>query len=123
MRDRIRGPWEHRDAREQRRIDRLFRPESGHTSPLVIRIGRSPHEPEFELPSLHQPCCSNCATADVRLSRFLADYFRYYHRRRTHQSLEMDSPEGRQTDPVDRGRVVEINEVGGLHHHYVRVAA
>ena len=25
--------------------------------------------------------------------------------------------------PTDRGRVVEIPEIGGLHHHYERVAA
>jgi hypothetical protein len=35
----------------------------------------------------------------------------------------MDSPEGRQVDPVDRGRLVETAEVGGLHHHYERIAA
>ena len=59
----------------------------------------------------------------IELRRILKDYFAYYHRWRTHQSLEMDSPEGRQTEPIDRSRVVEIDEVGGLHHHYVRVAA
>ncbi len=43
--------------------------------------------------------------------------------RRTHQSLEMDSPEGRAMHTIDRGRVVEVAEVGGLHHHYERIAA
>ena len=55
--------------------------------------------------------------------RILTDYFGYYHRWRTHQALEMDGPEGREIHPVDRGPVIESDEVGGLHHHYERIAA
>jgi len=54
------------------------------------------------------------------LKRVLTDYFRYYHRWRAHQSL--DSPEGREMHPVDRGRLIEVAEVGALRHHYERVA-
>lgn len=61
--------------------------------------------------------------SERHLKRVLADCFPYYHRWRTHQSLEMDSPEGRQADPMHRGRVVECDEVGGLHHHHERKAA
>jgi hypothetical protein len=35
----------------------------------------------------------------------------------------MDCPESREVHPVDRGPVIEIPEIGGLHHHYERVAA
>jgi dienelactone hydrolase len=35
----------------------------------------------------------------------------------------MDSPEGRAIHPADGGGVVAIEEVGGLHQHYERVAA
>jgi putative transposase len=56
------------------------------------------------------------------MKEVLTDYFRYYHRWRTHLSLEMDSPEGRETFAADRGRVIEVAEVGGLHHHYERAA-
>jgi hypothetical protein len=55
--------------------------------------------------------------------RLLASYFQYYHRWRTHLSLAMDCPEPRPVLPPDRGSVVEIPEVGGLHHHYERIAA
>jgi hypothetical protein len=61
--------------------------------------------------------------SERHLRRILRNYFRYYHRWRTHQSLEMDSPHGRKTSPVNRGPVVEVSEVAGLHHHYERVAA
>ena len=57
------------------------------------------------------------------LKRILRDYFRYYHRWRTHQALEMDCPEPREVRSADRGALVEIPEIGGLHHHYERVAA
>jgi putative transposase len=50
-------------------------------------------------------------------------YFDYYHRSRCHLSLEGDSPEPRAVHPPRLGRVVELPEVGGLHHRYVREAA
>jgi transposase InsO family protein len=57
------------------------------------------------------------------LRRLLTSYFRYYHRWRTHLSLAMDCPEPRPVLPPDRGAVVAFPEVGGLHHHYERMAA
>jgi transposase InsO family protein len=57
------------------------------------------------------------------LVRLLRSYFGYYHRWRTHLSLDMDCPDPREIQTVDRGRVVEFPEVGGLHHHYERIAA
>jgi len=57
------------------------------------------------------------------LRRMLRSYFHYYHGWRVHQALEMDCPESREVHSVDRGPVVEIPEIGGLHHHYERVAA
>jgi transposase InsO family protein len=83
-------------------------------NPLVERL----------IGSIRRECLDHTIVLGERhLRRILIDYFRYYHRWRTHQSLEMDSPEGRQVDPVDRGRLVETAEVGGLHHHYERIAA
>lgn len=57
------------------------------------------------------------------LKRTLTSYFRYYHRWRTHQGLEMDCPEHRRVQPMRHGRIVEFEEIGGLHHHYERIAA
>jgi len=57
------------------------------------------------------------------LRRILTGYFDYYHRWRTHQSLEMDCPENRTVQSVDEGPVVETPDLGGLHHHYERCAA
>jgi len=60
---------------------------------------------------------------DRHLKRILIRYFAYYHRWRTHLSLEMDSPESRTVQPPALGKVVQFPEVGGLHHHYERLAA
>jgi putative transposase len=60
---------------------------------------------------------------ETHLRRLLRDYFTYYHRCRTHLSLEKDAPEPRAVERVDQGRIVETPIVGGLHHRYTRQAA
>jgi putative transposase len=47
----------------------------------------------------------------------------HYHRYRTHRALDMDTPVTRCVQPPELGRVREVPEVGGLHHHYERIAA
>jgi transposase InsO family protein len=60
---------------------------------------------------------------DRHLKRVLSSYIAYYHRFRTHLSLEMDSPQPRAVEPPELGEVTALPEVGGLHHHYERQAA
>jgi putative transposase len=55
--------------------------------------------------------------------RILKSYFAYYHRSRTHLSLAKDAPEPRAKQLPELGAVIEIAEVGGLHHRYERRAA
>src|SRR6516225_10693238 len=57
------------------------------------------------------------------LRRILKSYFDYYARSRTHLSLDKDAPIPRAVQPPDLGAVVELPEVGGLHHRYERRAA
>jgi transposase InsO family protein len=57
------------------------------------------------------------------LRRILQSYVDYYHTWRTHRSLEMDAPDPRPIQPPGVGSVKKIAEVGGLHHHYERLAA
>jgi len=49
--------------------------------------------------------------------------FDYYERSRTHLSLDKDTPITRPIQHVGVGPIVEIPEVGGLHHRYERIAA
>jgi len=51
----------------------------------------------------------------------LAAYFRYYHQSRPHLALEKQCPIVRQI--MKHGAIVEIPELGGLHHRYERIAA
>lgn len=57
------------------------------------------------------------------LRRVLRSYVDYYHRWRVHRSLEIDAPEPRATQPPELGPVRKLPDVGGLHHHYERIAA
>ena len=58
-----------------------------------------------------------------QLRQILASYFKYYHEVRPHRSLEHDSPIRRPLQCPERGKVIEMPLVGGLHHHYLRQAA
>ena len=57
------------------------------------------------------------------LRRVLRSYIEYYHHWRTHLCLDMDAPESREVQPPDLGAIRKLPEVGGLHHHYERMAA
>jgi len=61
--------------------------------------------------------------SESSLRRTLTAYCAYYHNWRTHLSLRKLAPEVRRVQPVTEGKVVEMPEVGGLHHHYERRAA
>ena len=39
-----------------------------------------------------------------------------YHRSRTHLSLDKDAPETRPVQALQAGKIIQIQEVGGLHH-------
>ena len=93
----------------------------------VLTAPRSPWQNAFVerlIGSIRRDCLDHVIVLNERhVKRILTDYFDYYHRWRTHQSLEMDSPESRSAHPPDFGKVVQFPEVGGLHHHYERLAA
>jgi putative transposase len=57
------------------------------------------------------------------LRRVLPSYVDYYHRTRTHLSLDKDCPFSRAIQLTRFGRVVAIPQVGSLHHPYERLAA
>ena len=74
--------------------------------------------------SIWRDCLDRVIVLNERhLKRILARYFDYYYRWRTHLSLGMDSPESRLVQRPAFGKVVQFPEVGGLHHHYERLAA
>ena len=74
--------------------------------------------------SIRRECLDHTIVlSEDHLRRVLSSYFSYYHDWRTHLSLEMDCPEPRERQGAGAGEVIEVPEVGGLHHHYGRRAA
>jgi transposase InsO family protein len=91
----------------------------------VLTAARSPWQnPYCErlIGSVRRECLDHVVVVNEHhLLRVLNDYFAYYHRSRTHQSLGNDSPEPRAVEPPERGTVVAFPQVAGLHHRYRRV--
>jgi putative transposase len=74
--------------------------------------------------SIRRECLDHVIVVGERhLRRILSDYLTYYHRSRTHLSLEKDAPTPRLAQAVSDGAVMAFPEVGGLHHRYERYAA
>jgi transposase InsO family protein len=92
----------------------LTAPQSPWQNPFAERL----------IGSVRRECLNHILVLNERhLRRILIRYFAYYHRARTHLSLDKDAPDVRPVELPEGGRIVEIPEVGGLHHRYVRLAA
>ena len=93
----------------------------------VVIAPRSPWQNPYAerlIGSIRRECLDHVIVlGEKHLLRLLTEYFCYYHRSRTHLSLEKDCPEHRQVQPSEMGEIVEFPEVGGLHHRYDRRAA
>jgi transposase InsO family protein len=92
----------------------LIAPRSPWQSPYVERL----------IGSIRRECLDHILTINEEsLRSTLRSYFAYYHDSRCHLGLNKDSPEPREIQLPDKGRIVEIPKVGGLHHRYERHAA
>ena len=93
----------------------------------VLTAPQSPWQNPFAerlIGSVRRDCLNHVVVLGERhLRRILIAYFAYYHRARTHLSLDKDAPDGRPIEPPELGTIIAIPEVGGLHHRYVRRAA
>ena len=93
----------------------------------VLTAPRSPWQNSFAerlIGSIRRECLDHVVVfGDWHLRRILTAYFAYYHRARTHLSLDKDAPDRRPIEPPALGAIIPVPEVGGLHHRYVRRAA
>jgi putative transposase len=91
----------------------------------VLTAPRSPwQKPYVErlIGSIRRDCLNHFVILNARhLKRILTRYFAYYHGSRTHLGLDKQCPIPRQVASI--GRIIEIPQLGGLHHRYERVAA
>jgi putative transposase len=96
----------------------------------IDEVLTAPHSPwqnpfaERLIGSIRRECLNHVLVLGERhLRRILTRYFAYYHKARTHLALDKDAPDVRSVELPETGRIVQIPEVGGLHHRYVRRAA
>jgi len=96
----------------------------------IEEVMTAPHCPwqspyvERLIGSIRRECLNHVIVFnETHLRHILKSYFKYYHLSRTHLSLAKDAPEPRIVQPPHLGAVIEIAEVGGLHHRYERRAA
>jgi putative transposase len=96
----------------------------------IEEVLTAPHSPwqnpfaERLIGSIRRECLDHVLVlGESHLRRILARYFSYYHRARTHLSLDKDAPDIRPVELPEAGGIMELPEVGGLHHRYVRQAA
>ena len=93
----------------------------------VLCAPRSPWQNAYAerlIGSIRRECLDHVIVLhESGLRRVLRSYFDYYARWRTHLSLHKDTPIPRAVQPAELGRVIELREVGGLHHRYERRAA
>ncbi|HJX64132.1 MAG TPA: integrase core domain-containing protein [Polyangia bacterium] len=93
----------------------------------VLTAPRSPWQNSYAerlVGSIRRECLDRVIVlGEQHLHRILKSYSAYYLRSRTHLSLGKDAPEPRAVHPPSMGEIVELPEVGGLHHRYERLAA
>jgi transposase InsO family protein len=93
----------------------------------VIIAPRGPWQSPYverTIGTLRRECLNHVVVLGERhLRRIVKKYISYYLHSRCHLSLLKDAPVHRAVQPRQRGCVIEIPEVGGLHHRYERRAA
>jgi putative transposase len=125
-------PWDTAPRYLLRDRDRIFGKEfvdqvKAQGIKQVLSAPRSPWQRAYVerlIGSIRRECLDHVIVLGERsLHRYVSVYTDYYHRWRTHLALAKDAPEPRRTQPPTDGPVVEVREVGGLHHHYERRVA
>src|ERR1700687_623915 len=83
----------------------------------VVTTPRSPWQNAYVervIGSIRRECLDQVVIFNERhLQRVLSSYVDYYHRTRTHLSLDKDSPHSHPIQPPRSGRVIAIPQVGG----------
>ena len=113
-RDRVYGHHFRRRVKGMGIQEVLTAPQSPWQNPFAERL----------IGSIRRECLNHMLVLGERhLRRILTRYFAYYHRARTHLALDKDAPNLRPIELPAAGSIVQLPEVGGLHHRYVRQAA
>ena len=92
----------------------------------VLIASRSPWQSPYVerlIGSIRRECLDHLIVFNERhLKRLLGSYVSYYLAARTHLSLEKQCPHPRPVQPREKGKVIALPHIGGLHHEYRRAA-
>ena len=90
----------------------------------VLTAPRSPWQNAYAerlIGSIRRECLDHVLVfREAGLRQALKQFFAYYERCRTHLSLKKDAPVGRAVELPSFGEVIQIPQVGGLHHLYTQ---
>jgi transposase InsO family protein len=96
----------------------------------IEEVLTAPHSPwqnpfaERLIGSIRRECLNHVLVpGEPHRRRILTRYVAYYHQARTHLALDKDAPGLRPIELPAAGKIVQLPEVGGLHHRYFRQAA
>ena len=113
-RDQVYGEQFRRRVKGMRIDEVLAAPDSPWQNPFAERL----------IGSIWRECLNHVLVLGERhLRRILTRYFAYYHQARTHLALDKDALDLRPIELPAADKIVEVPEVGGLHHRYLRQAA
>jgi len=113
-RDQVYGEQFRRRVKGMRIDEVLAAPHSPWQNPFAERL----------IGSIWRECLNRVLVLGERhLRRILTRYFAYYHQARTHLALDKDALDLRPIELPAADKIVEVPEVGGLHHRYLRQAA
>jgi len=113
-RDQIYGECFRNNLRDMDITEVLTAPQSPWQNPFAERL----------VGSIRRECLDHMIVlGEKHLRQILKSYFDYYLVSRTHLSLAKDAPTPRVVQGPEAGEIVEIPQVGGLHHRYERRAA
>ncbi len=92
----------------------------------VLIAPRSPWQNPYAervIGSIRRECLDHViALNESYLRQILAEYVDYYNNVRPHLSLQRNAPSPRAVGPPEKGKVVAVPYLGGLHHYYTRAA-
>jgi putative transposase len=112
-RDQIYGKCFRDRLRDMGIAEVLTAPRSPWQNPLAERL----------VGSIRRECLDQVIVLGEKHLRILKSHFDYYLCRRTHLSLAKDAPTTRVAQGPEAGEIVELPQVGSLHHRYGRRAA
>ena len=112
-RDRIYGEYFRKRIKHMGIDEVLIAPRSPWQNPYAERV----------IGSIRRECLDHfIILGDTHLFGILRKYTEYYNEVRPHLSLNRNAPLPREVDPPERGKVITVPYLNGLHHKYARAA-